>query len=130
MSATKTTLVAVVVLVLTFGAGVAVGVFADHVLMIRGMRHGLPPFATHMMATRLGRHLDLTATQKARIEQILERRRTRMNQLWSSVRPHIHEELEQTNAEISAVLTPEQRAKFERMKLRLHGGVAPGGRAF
>ena len=124
MSATKTTLIAVVVLVLTFGAGVAVGVFADHVMMVRGIgRHGgIPPFATHMMVNRLGRHLDLTAAQKAQVERILDRHHASMDAAWASLRPRIREELEQANAEISAVLTPKQRAKFEELKLRLHGG--------
>lgn len=128
MSATKTTIAAVLVVAITFGAGIAVGVFVDRALMVRqGRPDHVPPFASNMMAQRLARHLDLTPAQRRQVEQILERRHARMNKLWSSVQPDVRREIESTNEEIERVLTPQQRAEFEKLKMRMHG-PGPRGR--
>lgn len=126
MSRSKTTVVAVLIVVLTFLAGFAVGMFTDHLLILWHRRHPVPPFATSAMAQRLDRHLDLSDEQRAKIEEILDRRHERMNSIWASVRPRVRAEVEQTNAEIESVLTPEQRAKFAKMRMRLHGPGRPG----
>ena len=99
-------------------AGVAVGVFSSHVMMLRG-GHGAPPFPARAMVNRLDRHLDLTDAQRAKVQEIIERRHARIAETWSSVRPRVSEEIARTNAEIDAVLTPEQRQKFARMKMRM-----------
>jgi Spy/CpxP family protein refolding chaperone len=118
VSATKTTIVAVVVVFLTFIAGVMVGVFASHMMILRG-GHGAALFPTKAMVNRLDRKLDLTDAQRAQVEQIIRRRHARIDGIWDGVHPRIHAELEQANKEISRILTPEQRAKFERMKFHL-----------
>ena len=101
MSVTKTTVIAVIVVVLTFVAGVAVGVFSSHVMMLRG-GHGAPPFPARAMVNRLDRHLDLTDAQRAKVQEIIERRHARIAETWSSVRPRVSEEIARTNAEIYA----------------------------
>lgn len=116
MSATRTTLVAVLVLMLTFGAGFIAGAAAHHLM---GHRDGIPAFAMHAVLNRLDRHLDLTDAQRAQVEQILRRRHANINAMRTGVRPRVHQELEATNAEIAKVLTPEQRAKFEKMRMHL-----------
>jgi Spy/CpxP family protein refolding chaperone len=118
VSATKTTIVAILVVALTFTAGVAVGVFASHMMILRGV-HGAPYFPTSAIVHRLDRRLDLTDTQRAQVEQIIRRRHDRIDAMWNGVRPRMHAEIEQTNAEIARILTPEQRAKFERMKFHM-----------
>ena len=118
MSATKTTIVAIVVVLLTFIAGVMVGVFASHMIILRGA-HGAALFPTKAMVNRLDRRLDLTDAQRAQVEQIIRRSHARIDGIWDDVHPRIHAELEQANKEISRILTPEQRAKFERMKFHL-----------
>lgn len=120
MSATKTTLLALAVVVLTFAAGFATGMFTDHMMIIRrGGRLDHMPFAAQMMSRRLDHRLDLTDEQERQIEQILERRRARFDAIHDSVRPQVEREIAITNAEIERVLTPEQRAKYSRMKMRL-----------
>lgn len=112
MSVSKTAVIAAVVVVLAFVAGFAAGALTDHIWMLKRGPH--PPMAAHAMVNRLDRHLDLTDEQRAKIEQILERRHTQMRA-----------EIDLTNAEIERVLTPEQREKFQRMRMRLgprHGG--------
>ncbi|MDP9190760.1 MAG: hypothetical protein M3P06_03555 [Acidobacteriota bacterium] len=125
MSATKTTIVAILVVVLTFTAGAMVGVFASHMMILRG-GHGAPFFPTKAMVNRLDRRLDLTDAQRAQVEQIIRRRHANINKLWSDMRPRMRSEIEQTNAEISRILTPEQRKKFDRLKFHL--GARSGGR--
>jgi Spy/CpxP family protein refolding chaperone len=123
VSATKTTLVAVVVLVLTFGAGVIAGAAAHHLFGHR--REGVPAFATHVLVNRLDRQLDLTDAQRKQVERILRRRQATINAIWSGLRPRVRKELEATNAEIVKVLTPAQRVKFEKMRMHL---LHPSGR--
>jgi len=126
VSVTKTTAIAVIVVVLTFVAGVAVGMFSSHVMMLRG-GHGAPPFPTRAMVNRLDRHLDLTDAQRAKVQEIIERRHARIAETWSSVRPKVSEEIARANAEIDAVLTSEQRTRFAKMKMRMgrRGGPPP-----
>lgn len=116
MSRTKTTLVAVFVLAVTFVAGAVVGIFGDRILH---RRHGVPEFATHVMVNRLARHLDLDDAQRQKVTAIIERHHARINSFFSDVRPRVREEIEQANREIDAVLTPEQRKKFEQVKMHL-----------
>lgn len=118
MSATKTTIVALLVVLLTFTAGVMVGVFASHMMILRG-GHGAPLFPARAMANRLDRRLDLTDAQRAKVEQIIRRSHDRIDGMWNDVRPRMREEIDRANAEISAILTPEQRAKFERLKFHM-----------
>lgn len=125
MSVSRTTVVAIVVLLLTFIAGFATGMLTDHLLILWHRGHHLPPFATSAMARRLDRHLDLTDEQREKIEAILDRRHKRINDLWAGMRPRVHAEIDQTNAEIEKILTPEQRAKFAKMKMRLRRGGPP-----
>lgn len=120
MSATKTTIVAVLVLLVTFTAGVTVGVFATHVVHVRG-EHMPSVFPTRMMVNRLDRRLDLTDQQRVQVEEIIRRHHTAITAMWKGLHPRVHSEVEQANAEITRVLTPEQRKKFERIKLHLGG---------
>lgn len=129
MSRTKTTIVAVFALAVTFVAGAAVGVVADRFYHRRGP---MPEFATHALVRRLDRHLDLNDQQQKKVAEIIERHHTRINSLFGAVRPRVREEIEQANREIEQVLTPEQRVKFEQMKMRMHvlerGGRGDRGR--
>jgi Spy/CpxP family protein refolding chaperone len=119
VSAAKTTIVAIFVVVVTFTAGIAVGVFAAHVVHVRG-EHMPSVFPTRMMVNRLDRRLDLTDAQRAQVEQIIRRHH-------GAITARVRTEIEQANAEITRILTPEQRKKFERIKLHL--GARHEGRA-
>jgi len=127
VSATKTTIVAILVVIVTFTAGVAVGVFATHIVHVRG-EHMPPVFPTRMMVNRLDRRLDLTDQQRVQVEQIIRRHHAAITTMWQGMHPRVHREIEQANAEITRILTPEQRKKFERIKLHIsarHGRRAP-----
>lgn len=117
MSATKTTLVAALVLLLTFGAGFIGGAAAHHLLIAH--RETMRPVETRAMLHRLDRRLDLTDAQRTQVEEILTRRQARIHSIWTGVRPRVRAELEATNEEIARVLTPDQRTKFEKMRMHL-----------
>ena len=82
------------------------GAFAHRAVATRMHR----PHVSRMMLRHLDLRLDLTDAQRAQVEQILERHHAQMRG-----------QLDAANAEIERVLTPEQRARFARMRMRLHG---------
>ena len=117
MPATRTTLVAALVLLLTFGAGFIGGAAAHHLWFAH--REQMAPFAMRAMVNRLDRRLDLTDAQRTRVEEIIRRRHARINAISADARPRVHAELQAANREIEQVLTPEQRAKFAKMRMHL-----------
>ena len=113
---------AVVVVVVTFLAGLLVGVAGDHLYLIHNGRlfpRRTPRFAADRMADRLNKELQLTPQQKTQVQQIIERHRAKIDALMSSVRPQVRQEVDATNAEIDRILTPEQRTKFAAMRMRI-----------
>ena len=121
MSATKTTIIAVLALVLTFTVGFVAGFAVHRVMGPPGPGH---PAAPRMMLRHLDFRLGLTDAQRTQIEAILERRHERINEIRDTTRPRMLAEINAANAEIEKVLTPEQREKFASMRLRL--GHPPG----
>ena len=111
MSATRTTIIAALALVLTFAGGFLAGAFAHRAVVTR--LHRPPHAATRMMLRHLDLRLDLTDAQHAQVEEILNRHHARMRG-----------EIEAANAEVERLLTPEQRRRFAKMRMRL--GHPPG----
>jgi hypothetical protein len=129
-NSTRTT--AVLVVVATFIAGLFVGIAGDRLYLVR-FRHFFPrraaEFAARNVVDHLDRELHLNPQQKTEIQQIIENHRKRIDGLWTSVRPQVRQELDAANAEIEKVLTPEQREKFSKMRMRTlqHRGLGPRG---
>ena len=124
-SASNTRTTAVVVVIIAFVAGVIVGVAGDHLFFIHHLfQRG---FVARRIADRLDHELHLTAQQKIQVQQILDRHRTRIDAIMSGARPQIRQEIDATNAEIEKILTPEQRAQFAKMRMRMpgHRGLGP-----
>ena len=117
----KTKLLAALALALMFAGGFVAG-FAVHRAMAPPPGRHIPAFAGALMIRHLDRRLDLTDEQRRKIEEILARRHERMAGMYDDVQPRLRAELIATNAEIEAVLTPEQRREFQtlRMHLRPH----------
>jgi hypothetical protein len=118
-SRTSTVVIAALALLITFAAGVVVGVVGDRFLFLHHGPRRMPPMAVDAMISRLDHQLDLSAGQRAEVEKILERRHQRIMALTEDLRPRIAAEIEGANADIERVLTPEQRAKFQDVKIRL-----------
>jgi Spy/CpxP family protein refolding chaperone len=116
----KSRLVAGVVIVLVFVAGVAVGCFVHQSMP----RHGFPGLAIGgpppgpprelkgWMLGRLDRELKLTPDQHARIDTVLTRREGDIRALMGETRPRFEAIAARTRSEIQAVLTPDQQRKF------------------
>jgi Spy/CpxP family protein refolding chaperone len=58
--------------------------------------------------------LALTAEQHTRIEQLLEAREDRLESYWHAKLPELEALLDSTRSEIRNLLTPEQRAEYDR----------------
>lgn len=65
---------------------------------------------------RLLDQVELTAEQRASIDAILDRRREQTDSVWSEARPTLRVIMDTTRAEIRAVLTPEQRETYDRLR--------------
>jgi Spy/CpxP family protein refolding chaperone len=125
----KSRLVAGIVIVLVFLAGVAVGVCAHHTLLRRAWpgfglagwpsRPGPRPEMKNWMHARLDRSLSLTPEQHARIDTVLTRREADLRALMSETRPRFEAIANRTRGDIQAVLTPEQQEKFAEITRRM-----------
>jgi Spy/CpxP family protein refolding chaperone len=120
---TQTRALAVVVVLIALVAGIFAGAAGDRLLLLRQHRlmpsHDASRNGTRMLLERLTRQLDLTPSQRAAIDQILQRRRARVDALWSSVRPRVRQEIDEGNAEVERLLTPAQRTKFDAFKMKM-----------
>jgi Spy/CpxP family protein refolding chaperone len=114
-----TVLKAVVILGLTFVFGVGIGVFLGHMDAIHRRAYPPPKHAADLVTRRLDRVLDLTDEQHTRVHQILTAHHAQMTTLWRAARGEMQDEATQANAEIEQILTPDQRAKFAKIKLRI-----------
>lgn len=119
--AAKTTIIAAVLVFVAFVSGVLVGIAGDRLYLMRARHEGrpLPHPSPKFIADRLERRLDLTPQQRKEVEAILNRHGQAIEAISAMTRPRVHTEIQQANAEIERVLTPEQREKFDRVKMRL-----------
>lgn len=124
-SPTKARATALVVVVVAFLAGLLIGVAGDHVYLIHSRqlfpRRGMEGMARRLL-DRLDHELALTPQQHDQIQRIIEAHHKRIETFTAGVRPQIGRELEQANREIEAILTPEQRIKYDAVRLQMHGG--------
>lgn len=65
---------------------------------------------------QLGRELDLTEPQRARIDSIMMQERLRIRELNQEFQPRFREIAEQTRERVDAVLTPEQRERLRDLR--------------
>ena len=67
---------------------------------------------------RAQRELDLTPDQRERVDKIIKESQERTRKLMEPVAPQLHTELQTTKEQFLAVLTPEQKIRFERLVKR------------
>lgn len=74
----------------------------------------------------------LSAAQRTRIDSVLEARRGQIDAFWRGPGLTLRAILDSTRADVRAVLTPEQRARFDSARAehdrRMRGRYGPGGR--
>lgn len=112
-------LLAALFLVFCVSAAFAVGLAVDRLYLVhhgRVLPRGGAEFVTRQLARRLDRNLDLTAPQEAQVKSILDRHRENILGDCGNLHSRIHREMDEANREISAVLTPAQRERFDKMQ--------------
>ncbi len=120
--------IASIVVVVAFIAGLLVGAVADRIYLFR---HGPPrekhagAFAAARIVDRLDHELKFTPQQKQQVTTIVTAHGKRIDAIWGAVRPQMRQEIDAANKEISAVLTPDQRTKFDKLRMKLGGRGGP-----
>src|SRR4051794_12689355 len=110
-----------------FGAGVVTGgLLVRHTSLAQPAHpprqvtsRPLPPMSASGLRMevlrRVERELDLTAEQRVQVDRIITASQERTKKLMEPVSPQIHAEMEQTKDAVRAVLTSEQRLRFDEL---------------
>lgn len=108
-------------------AGMTIGAAGTLFVVRRAVLHAAqhPGELPERALDRLDRRLDLTDAQRAEIERILRQRMRRLAALRERLRPHVDRELDALDEEISDVLTPQQRERWQRDYRRLRRYIQP-----
>jgi hypothetical protein len=80
-----------------------------------GGRRGGERRGPEAMVAYLSRELDLSGAQRDSVRAIFARHRPETDSLWARVRPRFDSIKTKMRTEIDAVLTPEQRAKHQKL---------------
>ena len=109
---------AALIVVTAFVAGLFVGVAGDRFALYRTGRL-FPRRVPGHLAAYLTHELKLNDHQRVQIETIVNDHRTKIDAAYKNVQPQMRKEIDAANAEIEAVLTPDQRTKFRAMRERV-----------
>ncbi|HVT18962.1 MAG TPA: hypothetical protein VHQ90_22600 [Thermoanaerobaculia bacterium] len=116
---------AVLTVVALFLLGALAGAFATRIYYQRVIheRHGMLGFGSHAISADLKRRLNLTADQQAKVDAIVGDAHREM----MAFRPQLLAVLRRAHYRIAEILTPEQRAEFERYAKERHKHFLGGG---
>jgi hypothetical protein len=103
---------------LVFLAGVAAGVVGTRIAIRHWMNSAIqrPEKVQLLLERNLRWRLHLDARQRAEVHRILTDARVQLRDLREEYRPQFVAIVTNTEAQISAILTPEQEARFEKMQ--------------
>lgn len=103
---------------LVFLAGVAAGVVGTRVAIRHWVNTAIqrPQNFQMLLERNLRWRLHLDARQRVEVHRILTDTRIQLRDLRQQYRPQVVTVLTNTEAQISAILTPEQEARFEKMQ--------------
>src|SRR3977135_1569797 len=109
----RSTIWAVVFLVATFAAGIAVGA-GGRALWVRHASAAAPERTRGLdrMMDELNEELHLGPGQRDSVRATLQRHRARMTTVWETVRPRFDSMRAQMDSEVARQLTPEQQVKY------------------
>ena len=112
----------ILLLGLVFFAGGVVGVVVTRAVVRHMVREALmhPEKFQSAVENSLTRQLGLDAGQRAKLNQILSDTRTKLQDLRQQERPQFSVIFSNANEQINLMLTPEQQARFEKLKLEDH----------
>jgi len=105
-------------LALVFLAGIAVGVIGTRVAIHRVMQQAIahPERVQAVMERALTHRLRLDTDQQAKLHTILTDMRGQLRQVRQQVQPQTTLIVSNTDEKISALLTPEQQARYQKLK--------------
>jgi hypothetical protein len=105
-------------LALVFLAGLAAGVVGTRIAIRHWVNTAIqrPQNFQMLLERNLRWRLHLDARQRVEVHRILTDTRIQLRDLRQEYRPQVVTVLTNTEAQISAVLTPEQEARFEKMQ--------------
>ena len=103
---------------LVFLAGAVAGAVGTRIAIRHWVRSAIqrPQMVQTLIERRLNRQLRLDANQQAQVHQILTGARGQLQGLRQEYRPQVVLIVSNADAEISALLTPAQQQRFEKMK--------------
>jgi hypothetical protein len=112
----------ILLLALVFIAGAVVGVVATRSVVRHVVREAIlhPEKTQAVMERNLSRRLRLDNGEQVKLHQILSDAHGRLKDLRQQYRPQLVEIFSNANGQIIAMLTPEQQARFEKLKLENH----------
>jgi Spy/CpxP family protein refolding chaperone len=109
-------IIAGLLFVLVFAAGMVTEAYARRLRMRHahsGMENGRPPFGAER-DRHFGEELGLDSLQRARVDSVFARRRVQIDSFWKGPGRSLRAIMDSTREEDRSVLTPEQRARFDR----------------
>jgi len=103
---------------LVFLAGAVAGVVGTRIAVRHWVRSAIqqPQMVQTLIERRLTRRLQLDASQQVQVRQILTDAHGQLRDLRLEYRPQITLVVSNADVKISALLTPAQQERFERMK--------------
>lgn len=112
----------ILLLVLVFVAGVMAGVVGTRTFIRHAIRQAVahPEKVQSLLEQNLTRKLQLDGRQQAQLHAIMTESRTQMRELRQNFQPPAAAVFRGTDEKISALLTPEQQARYEKFKAGEH----------
>src|SRR5882762_9487606 len=106
------------VIALIYFAGIATGVVATRAVVRRMVATAVhnPDRVRLLIEKRLTRRLRLDPGQQAKVDQILTHTQTELRSLRQEFGPRFQAIMGDSQSEISAILTPEQRQRFDKFR--------------
>jgi hypothetical protein len=103
-------------------SGIAIGALGTYLVLERPQRQGAfpprpqgPPPRPGLFTREMELRLNLSDDQKRQIDEVLRKGKEESDAIRQELRPRLDAHLEATRARIAAILTPEQRTKFEAL---------------
>lgn len=115
-------------LVMVFAAGMITQAWTSRLRVHRmheAIMHGRAPFGASR-DHRFGDELGLDSLERARVDSILARRRVQIDSFWHGPGRALREIMDSTRQDVRSVLTPEQRARFDKRHMARRPGHPPG----
>jgi hypothetical protein len=110
----------ILLLLLVFFAGLAVGVVGTHIVVRRVVQQALthPERMQSLTERNLTRRLQLDNDQQVKLHAILTDTRAQLGELRKQFQPQAAKVLHDTDQKILALLTPEQQTRYDKFKER------------